>query len=338
MVVLLFTYKDQWDYFTKKSTPAENVLVHVIEDKLLEKGTGLSFVRKIGLKKRNAYEFLYSRKNRVEEIINRSTAILINNGLEIGKVRIGRNSGDVFIEIVSKETIFAEIILTPDMSTYTGKICIIIDDMGYNINDVVKKFLNLDIPLTFAVLPGHAYSKRIATLIDKEGFEVIVHMPMDSKDHRSGEEEFLIKRGMRKGEIRSRLRSALLELPQAKGMNNHQGSDATEDKNVMRIVAEVLRSEGKFFIDSKTSAKTVSIEEMERAGVPVAVRAVFIDYKDVEDVVYDQLMLLAEKARKNGIAIGIAHPRKNTLDVLMKEIPILNSLGFKFIFASESVH
>ncbi|NQU28154.1 MAG: divergent polysaccharide deacetylase family protein, partial [Candidatus Marinimicrobia bacterium] len=61
-----------------------------------------------------------------------------------------------------------------------GQIAIIIDDFGYNFEQYTRSFLDFNARLTFAVIPGHNYSQRFATAAAKAGFEVMIHMPMET--------------------------------------------------------------------------------------------------------------------------------------------------------------
>ena len=61
-----------------------------------------------------------------------------------------------------------------------GNIIIIIDDFGYRNDEVSEGFLTLNEDLTFAVIPGHENSKLFARKAHKMGYEVIIHMPMES--------------------------------------------------------------------------------------------------------------------------------------------------------------
>ncbi|MFQ6615398.1 MAG: divergent polysaccharide deacetylase family protein [Fidelibacterota bacterium] len=128
-----------------------------------------------------------------------------------------------------------------------------------------------------------------------------------------------------------------MDIPFSKGVSNHQGSDATESRRIMRAVAEVLRAEGKYFVDSKTTPNSVAVQEMERAGVPVSARNVFIDFEDEAETIEKQVALLARTARENGVAVGVGHPRKNTLRVLREQIPLLERQGFNLVLSSAVV-
>ena len=56
---------------------------------------------------------------------------------------------------------------------------IVLDDGGHNLNHL-QPFLNLDIPLTIAVLPELAYSKESALRIKNSGKTLILHQPMQA--------------------------------------------------------------------------------------------------------------------------------------------------------------
>ena len=219
----------------------------------------------------------------------------------------------------------------------TKAIVLVIDDFGYRNDSVSDRFLNLPIPLTCAVLPGHSQSASIAKKALKSGKEVIIHMPMESSVSMTGEDEFKLKVGMTSEEIEWRLNEALKEIPEAVGINNHQGSKATTNGKVMGVVASVLKNKNKFFLDSRTSSKTVGEKTMRSVGVPTARRHIFLDNDLNIDNISKQLDKLVALAQKKGMAIGIGHVKANTIKVLEREIPILLEQGFEFKFVSQVV-
>jgi len=337
LLILAFNLIRQKKFIDDNITPIVSALDSVRHNEQLEKELGLTYVQSSKTRDFIIYEYLYPRTYTIDVLSQKITNLLSKSGVEIRKVNVAELNKEITFEVGLENFLVAELIFSPDKTTFAGKICLIIDDFGYNLNSVVKRFLELDIPATFAILPGHAYSKKIANLANEAGLEVMVHMPMESKDFLPGEDRFILSKKMTQKEIRQRMRKALIEISQAKGINNHQGSDATESRKVMRAVAEVLKTEGKYFIDSKTSANSVAFDQMKQANVPVAIRTVFIDYEDNQEIVNQQMKQLALLAREMGRAIGIAHPRSNTLFVFQKEIPRLIEEGFNFVFASEVV-
>ena len=218
-----------------------------------------------------------------------------------------------------------------------GNIVIIIDDFGYRDDNVSEGFLSLDADLTFAVIPGHQNSRLFSAKADQKGYEVIVHMPMESTKETRGEKEYMLTTSMTSNEIESRVEEVISEFPEAVGMNNHQGSKATSDKRIMNILSNVLKRHGKYFIDSRTTSETVAEITMRFRGVHTIRRHVFLDNENKQNKIREQLYKLVDKAESMGLAVGIGHARINTLEVLKQEIPKLKEYGFKFQFASFAV-
>ena len=161
---------------------------------------------------------------------------------------------------------------------------------------------------------------------------------MQSSLGAKGEDDYKLKVGMTSDEIEWRLNEALKEIPEAIGINNHQGSKATTDGKVMGVVASVLKQKNKIFLDSRTSSKTVGEKTMRTYGVPTARRHVFLDNDLDIDKISQQLEKLVKVSKKNGIAIGIGHVKTNTLKVLKEEIPKLSDKGYEFKFLSQVVN
>ena len=215
-----------------------------------------------------------------------------------------------------------------------GELNIIIDDFGYRNDEVSDGFVSLGANLTFAVIPGHKYSRSFAKKAFERGYEVIVHMPMESHVSSSGEEDFVLNTDMTSSEIESRMENVITHLPQAVGMNNHQGSKATENKRVMNVVGSVLKKYEKYFIDSRTTPESIAESMMMSLGVHTANRDVFLDNEADLYLINKQLDQLISTAQHKGSAIGVGHARPMTLQVLQKRIPELKKAGFQFKFVS----
>ncbi len=215
-----------------------------------------------------------------------------------------------------------------------GELNIIIDDFGYRNDEVSDGFLSLGANLTFAVIPGHKYSRSFAKKAFERGYEIIIHMPMESHVSSSGEEVFVLNTDMTSSEIESRMENVIAHLPQAVGMNNHQGSKATENKRVMNVVGSVLKKYEKYFIDSRTTPESIAESMMMSLGVHTANRDVFLDNEADQYLINKQLDQLISTAQHKGSAIGVGHARPMTLQVLQKRIPELKKAGFQFKFVS----
>ena len=139
-------------------------------------------------------------------------------------------------------------------------------------------------------------------------------------------------------EIKSRINNAFDNLPEAIGLNNHQGSRGTADSRVMTLLAGVIKDKKKFFIDSRTTSNSVANSTMRRYNVPTNQRDVFLDNDLDEEKIKIQLYKLADVSERKGIAIGIGHVKPQTLNVLKNEIPVLKQKGFRFEFVSRLVY
>jgi polysaccharide deacetylase 2 family uncharacterized protein YibQ len=217
-------------------------------------------------------------------------------------------------------------------------IVVVIDDFGYRNDWVLEGFLDLDASLSYAVIPGNQFSSTTGKLVHKNGYELLIHMPMQALGSAPGEVDFRLFTTMNKENIHARIHSALVQFPTAVGMNNHQGSAFTAHPYSMSIVASELRRQNLYFLDSVTSAHTVGAESMRSAGVPVVERDLFLDSVDDLNYVNEQLDRLAYLASQQGYAVGIGHVRANTLLALQQSIPRLKQAGYEFVFVSEVVN
>ena len=228
----------------------------------------------------------------------------------------------------------------PTSIAVRGRIAIVLDDWGYNINNLPALF-DIRTPITIAVLPNLPYSKQVAEVAKREGYQVILHLPLESRCGERSEKDTLYC-SMNRNEITERLKQILNSVPGISGVNNHQGSKATEDTIMMSIILSELKREGLFFLDSFSTNKSVCSEVAKAIGMRYAKRDIFMDIppaklKDSELRAYiqGQLDKLCGIAIKKGYAIGIGHDRKVTLDVLRNVIPQLKKKGIKFVFLSE---
>ena len=219
-----------------------------------------------------------------------------------------------------------------------GVIALIIDDFGYRNDHVSNGFLQLPGKLTYAIIPGHDYSQLFSKKAYDAGYEIIVHLPMENIGKTYGEEEYVLMSYFQDDEIKNRINKAFDHLPESIGLNNHQGSRGTADSRVMTLLAGVIKEKKKFFLDSRTTNNSLAETTMRKYGVPTNKRDIFLDNELDEEKIKIQLLKLADTSEEKGIAIGIGHVKPQTLNVLAKEIPVLQKKGFRFEFVSNLVY
>ena len=215
-----------------------------------------------------------------------------------------------------------------------GKIAIVLDDWGYNLNNV-EPLKQINEPLTLAILPRRAYSARIAGLAKEFNKEVILHLPMEPRQEKQYQlEPDTILINMSKQEILRILEVDFKSVPGLKGISNHMGSQATESEDLMKIIFEELKKKKLYFLDNLTG-KTICKKLALEVKLPYARRNVFLDNKSDAEYILGQLEVLAKTAKQYGFALGIGHDRKKTLEVLVQAMPELKKRGFKFVYVSE---
>lgn len=217
------------------------------------------------------------------------------------------------------------------------RLAIILDDLGSD-RAAAEAIFALPYPLTISVLPNHEHSTEIANEAHRRGYQVMLHLPMKSIANETPEAQEL-RPGMPATEMSALVEQFLQNVPGVVGINNHQGSQATADLELMDELMPVLRDRHLFYVDSRTTAATVAFDTAKSFGVHSAFRNVpFLD--DVAEVaaVRKQLKLAARGAREKGEAIAIGHPHPATLQALREILPRAQAQGIRLVFVSELVH
>jgi len=214
------------------------------------------------------------------------------------------------------------------------KIAIIIDDLGHNLlRD--QRALSLPTSVAVAVIPATPHAQTLAAQAAYIGHEVLVHMPMESAQVQRNESTFLSS-DMDQEAFEATLKSALMALPQAVGLNNHQGSRLTAEVEPMRWLMHSLSSRGDlYFVDSRTSAKSIALRTALDHQVPALGRHVFLDNERDPEAIVDALQKLADHAKRTGYALAIGHPHPETIDTLEWALPQLAAQGIRLVPPSQ---
>lgn len=208
---------------------------------------------------------------------------------------------------------------------------LIIDDLGQNLPRD-RRALALPGPVTLAVMPDTPHAAEFADEANKAGKTVIIHMPMDPATG-----PFAWHPDLPQAELQARLEAAIKAVPYAAGLNNHEGSRMTSRPDAMTWLMESLQAHDLFFVDSRTSPKTVGAAKAQAAGVPSVSRDVFLDDVRTPEAVAKQLQTAIGIARKHGSVVVIGHPYPVTLDLLEKQLPGLKAEGIDWISIQQMI-
>lgn len=239
------------------------------------------------------------------------------------------------------------IIVTPTCAfaeNETPKIAFVIDDFGQD-RAGVEQMLNLDIPLTCAIIPFMEYSVQDMNAIIEKNKEPILHMPMEADQYlpESWYGPKMIKNNYDTKQIKEVMQECINSLPNIKGVNIHIGSGVSQNRNQMLAVMEVVKDNNLYFLDSRTSDKSVCNEIAKEIQVEYQYRDVFLEKtKHAEyNHIINQIHKAIDIAKLNGKAVIIGHVGPEGGDVTAKaikdSIPSIKNANVEIVLLSQIV-
>ncbi len=219
----------------------------------------------------------------------------------------------------------------PGGRRYKGRLAIIIDDCGYDMAPV-RALTALKLPFSYAILPFKNFSSDVLEIVKNTGNVPMLHLPMEPENRSAmSEGKNTICVEMTKAKISELTRNAVNSLPGIVGVNNHQGSRAIADEAVTRTVLQELKRSGLFFVDSRTTAKSVGVKVAKQLGVRTAKNDLFLDNSSDVEAIHKQIYAALEMAERNGSAIAICHARPNTVKAWQLYADEIRATGITFV-------
>lgn len=214
-----------------------------------------------------------------------------------------------------------------------GHLAIVIDDVGRELH-LFEQLHALRYPLTFSVLPGAIYAPGVQLRLRadrRRPREILLHLPCEPEDPAKMTEgpeagELFLRAGDPPERLRATLRAALRRVPGAVGVNNHMGSRLTASRAAMDALMPVLRAQGLFFLDSRTTPRSQGLAAAEAAGLGALGRDIFLDADPSPGAVLAQLERAAERALLRPQVV-IAHPSPAVVETLREGLPRLHARG-----------
>jgi len=233
--------------------------------------------------------------------------------------------------------LIAVIAILSSTSAYAEKFAsIIIDDLG-NSYEYGYDIINLPGALTLAILPRTIYAKDLARLGMRKHKEIMLHLPMQSVENQKHSPGTLDLH-MTRLEFVRQLRLNLNSVPYVRGVNNHMGSLLTRHPGHMSwLMDELAHHGGLYFVDSKTTSKSIADKIAIEHQVPNLSRDFFLDPKYDEKTIKRQFDLFIKKVNKRGYALAIAHPHPNTIKFLQAHLSELAKQGITLVPVSQLI-
>lgn len=196
--------------------------------------------------------------------------------------------------------------------------------------------IELPANLTFAVIPDTQHANRLARYAHHSGKEVMVHLPMENSGNLPMSSIALTSRLTRE-EFSAVVDNAMSQVPFASGINNHMGSLLTQQPQAMAWLMDSVRRHQLFFVDSRTTHRTIASNIARQKNIRSASRDIFLDNERSLYEVDLQFRKLLKLAKRNRTAIGIGHPYPVTIEYLTHAIPLLEKAGVQVIPVSEMI-
>ncbi len=217
----------------------------------------------------------------------------------------------------------------------TAFIAIVIDDLGQDLSSA-HELLALPGKITVAIMPGLPHSKKVAELARQDKHEVLLHLPMEYRGKNGKQAPGMLRSSMTPMELLNVIGEDVDSVPGAIGVNNHEGSSLTENREAMKFLMAELKARDLVFLDSVTSAKSVAYATAKEFGMKAAKRDVFLDNESENaEYIRKQLNELTRIAREKGHAIGIGHPHPATISELRKWLADAEKQGITIVPVSK---
>tara|TARA_R110002096_G_scaffold416576_2_gene619215 strand:+ start:27282 stop:28415 length:1134 start_codon:yes stop_codon:yes gene_type:complete len=215
------------------------------------------------------------------------------------------------------------------------KVILVIDDLGI-VKKTTKQMIDMDAPLTLSFLP---YASEISTQVNEayqKGHDILVHIPMEPKGKADPGPHALLSSTSGRVQMDS-IHYNLGQFSNYVGINNHMGSQFTEDEVAVNRLLDVVKDRGLLVLDSKTTSKSKLETLALQKNIPVTNRDVFLDNEQDLNYILGQLAELERVAKKQGSALAIGHPYTQTVAALKLWIPTLAAKGITIVPISQTV-
>jgi polysaccharide deacetylase 2 family uncharacterized protein YibQ len=213
------------------------------------------------------------------------------------------------------------------------KIALIIDDIGCSVCRA-RRFLEIEEPITYSILPRLSYSHDLALEIHDDGHEIMLHQPMEPYNSRLDPGPSALYVGDGADRIAGVMEENIAHIPFATGVNNHMGSRFTSSEREISETLKVVEKSGLFFVDSLTSSHSVAYKTARRFHMASAFRNIFLDNVHDEAYILTQLLKLKRHALRYGHAIGIGHPFSVTARAIRRFSSALKDSDIQLVHVS----
>lgn len=216
------------------------------------------------------------------------------------------------------------------------RLAILIDDVGMNTASAYE-FNKIKSPITFATLPFLPKTKEATDILKKNGFKVILHMPMENSgnENLNKKTEGLIRINMSNEEVEQKFENALKSVGKVDGFNNHMGSKFTADKEKMEFLLELAKKKNLYYIDSWTTSKSVAYSTAKEKNIKTYRSSVFLDNEKDVEYIKERIKIAVNNTLQEGKVIAIGHYHNNMAKAIYEMLDYIEEKNVELVFTEE---
>ncbi|MBE7036820.1 MAG: divergent polysaccharide deacetylase family protein, partial [Ruminococcaceae bacterium] len=149
-----------------------------------------------------------------------------------------------------------------------------------------------------------------------------------------------ITTGLSREDIQTWMEDALREMPEAVGVNIHMGTLSSTKEQIIGPVFDMLEKKKMYFLDSKTSSKSVCRQVAETKAVDFYENRVFLEHeRKTKEYVKKRLRKAMDIALSEGECIAIGHVGNEggmiTVEAIRELLPEFEERNVALVFLSE---
>lgn len=203
---------------------------------------------------------------------------------------------------------------------------------GLDINILTKALEKLPKQVAFSFAPYASHVSDWILEVHRRGHEVLLDLPLESLEYpQLNKGPYTLLAGVPKDENLSRLSLILNKGKEAiVGLYGFMGSRIMTSEKDMLPILKRLKKKGYMFLGVKTPSSCLE-DIIKTLKVPYAQNDQFLDDVISEDHIKKSLKMLEDKARKNGVAVGITRLHEISLESIETWIKTLNEQEINLI-------
>nr|WP_243451742.1 divergent polysaccharide deacetylase family protein [Sphingosinicella soli] len=214
-------------------------------------------------------------------------------------------------------------------------VAIILTELGPNATAAKAAIDRLPAAVSLAFSPYADASRELAKTARAGGHEVWLSVPMQPKSYpRVNPGKNVLLTAQTPAENIRRLDWALSRVEAPVGITNMMGSAFTESAAAMRPLLGAVKARQLFYLDARSSGRSVGETEARAIGLAAATNDRFLDEPETTANIRRNLDDLVATAKRRGYAVGYARPVSATIGEIERWSAELEAKGVTLVGAS----